>query len=138
MPESARCVALAALANTFGRLKPLLTVALDQSASVVMVSDLDSSDLPPEVEIQPLSAIAEVARWADYLAMDISREALPGLREMLGFSKQARIKRDAQALVLTPMPCGGMGECCVCAVKVRRNWKMACKAGPVFDLNELI
>jgi dihydroorotate dehydrogenase electron transfer subunit len=103
----------------------------------VLVSELNISDLPPEVEIQSVSALAEVARWADYVAIDVPRESLPGLRERLGFSEQAKVPFEAQVLVVTPMPCGGMGECGVCAVTVRRGWKMACKDGPVFDLNEL-
>jgi hypothetical protein len=149
LPMSARRVALVALADTTLRLKPLLGAALEQNASVVLVSDLELPDLPPEVEIQPVSTLAEVARWADYLAIDVERESLPGLRELMGFSGQTRVKFESQAvspwqalgskevLVATPMPCGGMAECGVCAVTVRRGWKMACKDGPVFDLNAL-
>jgi dihydroorotate dehydrogenase electron transfer subunit len=147
LPPSARRVALVSLGETAARLKPLLTSALEQNAALVLVSDLDVSDLPLEVEVQPVSALAEVARWADYLAIDMDRESLPGLREMLGLSRQARATfarpglagwaGEAQALVLTPMPCGGLAECGVCAVTTRRGWKMACKDGPVFDLKEL-
>jgi len=36
-----------------------------------------------------------------------------------------------------PMPCGGLGDCGLCAVDLKRGWKLACKDGPVFDLNEL-
>jgi len=136
--DSARCIALVVLGETYSRLKPLLANALERDVSMVLVSDLDSPDLPLEVEIQPLSRLAEVAQWADYLAMDVPRESLPGLRGMLGLSRQARVKLDAQILVHTPVPCGGMGECGVCAVITRRGWKMACKDGPVFDLNDLI
>ncbi len=148
LPASARRIALAALGETSARLKPLFAVALAQNSSLVLVSDLDLLDLPPEVEIQPVSALAEVARWADFLAIDVARESLPGLREMLGFNNQARVTfarpglagraGEAQVLVVTPMPCGGLAECGVCAVTTRRGWKMACKDGPVFALNELI
>jgi hypothetical protein len=160
LPISARRVALVVLGETPARLRPLLTASLEQSAALVLVSDLDLPDLPPEVEIQPVSALAEVAHWADYLAIDAPRESLPGLRETLGLGKQAKPTfarpglagwaGDAQAvsprrapgpnevLVVTPMPCGGVAECGVCAVTTRRGWKMACKDGPVFDLDELI
>ena len=57
---------------------------------------------------------------------------------MLGLGKQAKVRFEAQVLVLVPMPCGGMGECGVCAVKIQRGWKLACKDGPVFDLEDLI
>lgn len=136
LPPSARCVALAALGETAARLKPLLSVALEQDASVVLVSDLDLPGLPPAVEIQPVVALPEVAAWADYLALDLPRESLPGLREKLGTGGQAAVK--VEALVLTPMPCGGIAECGVCAVPVRHGWKLACKDGPVFDIKLLL
>jgi hypothetical protein len=138
LPASARCVALVSLGDTAARLKPLIPAVLGQGASVVLVSDLDLPGLPPEVEIQPVSALSEVAKWADYLAFDLPRESLPGLRETLGLGEQAKVLFEAQVLVVTPMPCGGLAECGVCAVTVRRGWKMACKDGPVFDLDELI
>jgi hypothetical protein len=147
LPSSARRVALVSLAETSARLKPLLVSTLEQGAALVLVSDLDVPDLPPEVEVQPVSVLAEVAHWADYLAIDVDREFLPGLRELLGLGKQARVMfarsglvgraREAQALAVTSMPCGGLAECGVCAVTTRHGWKMACKDGPVFDLKEL-
>jgi hypothetical protein len=153
LPASARCVALAALGETAARLNPLLAAALGQGASVVLVSDLELPGLPPEVEVRSMAALAEVAKWADFLALDLPRESLPGLREKLGSGSQAEVRfgahpvqaaspsgRDGlrEALVVTPMPCGGMAECGVCAVTARRGWKMACKDGPVFDLDEII
>ena len=138
LPASARCIALVALGETAARLKPLLAGALGQDASVVLVSDLDLPDLPPEVEVQPVSALGNVAQWADYMALDLPRESLPGLREKLGLGGRAGVKFEAQALVVTSMPCGGIAECGVCAISIRRGWKMACKDGPVFDLFEII
>ena len=111
LPISARRIALVSLGETPARLKPLLVTALEQNAALVLVSDLDLPDLPPEVEIQPVSALAEVAHWADYLAIDIARESLPELREMLGLGRQAQVTFEAQALIVTPMPCGGLAEC---------------------------
>jgi hypothetical protein len=144
MPASARYIALVALGETAARMKPLLAVALGQGASVALVSDLDLPDLPPEVEVRPVSALRDVAQWADYMVLDLYRESLPGLREMLGLGehvgarRQAGVRFEAQALIVTPMPCGGIAECGVCAVTARRGWKLACKDGPVFDLTELI
>ena len=137
LPRSAKRVALAPLGKISARLKPLLVAALEQNASVVLVSDLDLSDLPAEIEIQPVSALAEVAYWADYLAIDTPRENLPGLNEKIGLGEQANVNLEAQVLVFTPLPCGGMANCGVCSVTLRHGWKMACKNGPVFDLKEL-
>jgi len=138
LPSSARRVALVPLGETSARLKPLLAAALEQDASVVLVSDMDLSDLPHEIEIQPLTALREITQWADYIALDMPRESLPGLRQMLGLGEQARVQLEAQVLVVTPMPCGGIAECGVCAVTIRHGWKLACKDGPVFDLQALI
>ena len=138
LPSSARRVALVPLGETFARLKPLLVAALEQNASVVLVSDMDLSDLPHEVEIQPLTALREIIQWADYMALDMSRESLPGLRQMLGLGEQSRVQFETQVLVVTPMPCGGIAECGVCAVTIRHGWKLACKDGPVFNLQALI
>jgi len=137
LPDSARRVALIALAESTARLKPLLTMALEQAASVVLVSDLGSTEFPSDVEIQPLSELTDILRWADYIVFDLVRESLPGLGKRLGLSEQAKLKVDAEVLVFTSMPCGGLSECGVCAVTVRYGWKMACKDGPVFKLSEL-
>jgi hypothetical protein len=88
LPISARRVALVVLGETPARLRPLLTASLEQSAALVLVSDLDLPDLPPEVEIQPVSALAEVAQWADYLAIDIVRESLPGCVRRWGLANK--------------------------------------------------
>lgn len=137
MPLSARRVALVALGDTIARLKPLIATALEQNAAVVFVSDLEVPNIPPEVEFQPLSELAEVVQWTDYVALDVPHENLSEIRERLGFGKQAKVLLDAQVLVVAPMPCGGMADCGVCAVTTRRGWKMACKDGPVFNLKEL-
>ena len=138
LPSSARRVALVPLGETSARLKPLLAAALEQDASVVLVSDMDLPDLPHEVEIRPLTALREITPWADYVALDMPRESLPGLRQMLGLGEQVKVRLEAQVLIVTPMPCGGIAECGVCAVKIRHGWKLACKDGPVFDLQTLI
>jgi dihydroorotate dehydrogenase electron transfer subunit len=135
---SEQCVALVAFGDTVARLRPLLAVALERKAAVVLVSDLDVNDVSSEVEIQPLSGLEDVIKWADFLAVDIPREFLPGLREKLGINGHVKLALEAQVLVHSPMPCGRIAECGVCAVPVHRGWKMACIDGPVFDLQELV
>jgi len=137
LPGDARRVALAALDGNPYRLLALLDLALAQGADVTLPGETVPANLPADVETRPLSALPEAAQWADYLALDLARESLPGVLQRLGISGQAGAWKDAQALVVTPMPCGGMASCGVCAVRVRRGWKMACKDGPVFRLGDL-
>jgi hypothetical protein len=42
-----------------------------------------------------------------------------------------------QILIHTSMPCGGIAECGVCALRTEDDWKLICKEGPVFDLREI-
>jgi hypothetical protein len=146
LPMSARRVALVAWDNYSARLLPLMDLAHKQEAAVTLVSGAPPEDLPLLVEVQPFSALDEVLKWADYIAVDVERESLPQLRERFGSGQQARgrigsghfILNEVQVLVSTPMPCGGVAECGVCAVPVKRSWKMACKDGPVFVLNDIL
>jgi len=59
------------------------------------------------------------------------------LREQVGNQNQVIARWGAQVLVRTPVPCGGIAECGVCAVTLKSEWKLACKDGPVFDWGEL-
>lgn len=137
LPATSRKVALVPFGVLADRLKALIRPALGQGAAVVLVADEDMGHLPDEVEIQPLSVLEEVLAWADYVAFDVERGNLPGLRERLEKVKQVSAGREAQVLVLTPVPCGGIAECGVCAVKLKSSPKLACKDGPVFDLREI-
>jgi dihydroorotate dehydrogenase electron transfer subunit len=137
MPATARRIALIAFDDTAARLRGLIRPALKQDASVVLVTDSEGNSLPDDVEVQPLSAMDEVLQWADYVAVDVGRENLPGLRKRLTQRNQIAAVRDAQVLIRTPMPCGGIAECGVCAVTTKSSWKMSCKDGPVFDWKEI-
>ncbi len=137
LPAFARKVALVALDVLPSRLRGLIRPALNQGAAVVFVSDLQVENLPDEVEVQPLSALGDVVAWADYAAFDVTRENLPGWMERLRELKQASTLKEAGILIRTPVPCGGVAECGVCAVVTKSGWKMACKDGPVFALREI-
>jgi len=132
LPAAARFVALAAFGQTPARLLALTGPALAQNAALVLLTDNPPEDLPAAIEISPLSALAETLRWADYLALDAPRSALPALAQAL-----RAYSRDGQALVETPLPCGGLAECGICAVHLRKSYKLACKDGPVFGLKTL-
>jgi len=129
LPSAARKVALFAFDDSSARLRGLIPMALRQNAAVVLLTNAAEEDLPEAVEVQPAQALRDVLQWADFLAIDISRERLPELKKALAGSNLPAI----QILVRAPMPCGCLAECSVCALTSARPWKMICKEGPVFD-----
>jgi dihydroorotate dehydrogenase electron transfer subunit len=137
LPLPARKVGLIAFEVSPARLRGLISSALRQGASVGFVCNSSADHLPDEVEVQPMSALQDIVCWADYLAFDVARENLNLLRERLGKLTQAAAEKESQVLIYTPVPCGGVAECGVCAVTLKSTWKLACKDGPVFDLREL-
>ncbi len=138
VPAKARRIALAAYDDAPVRFQGLVTKASAHNTEMVILTDVIPSGLPESVEVQPIQAILEVIRWADYLAMDAARENWPALRMILE-PEMARLKKiEAQVLIRTAMPCGGMAECGVCALEARGGWRMVCKEGPVFNLKELV
>jgi dihydroorotate dehydrogenase electron transfer subunit len=136
-PGSARRVALAALDGAPACLRGLIRPALKQEAAIVLVCDGEVGNLPDEVEVQPSSSLEEAMAWADYAVFDVRRENLPQWREKFGMWKQALVGRAAEVLVRTPIPCGGIAECGVCAVNVKSGWRFGCKDGPVLRLDEI-
>ncbi len=138
LPASARKVGLVAFENSPARLKGLIWPALNQEAAVVLVCNSMPDSLPDDVEVHPFSALQEIVEWADYLACDVRRENLNQLRERLGKLKQLPAKGEAQILIHTSIPCGGVADCGICAVKLKSDWKLACKEGPVFDWREVV
>lgn len=143
LPPGARRVALADLDETPSRLMGLVSQALHQGAAVTLFQSgkpdqLAELHLPISVEVYPLDAFSDALAWADYLAFDLPLRLLPAARAMLHINRDTRLPDPAQALIYTPMPCFGLAECGVCAVKSRSaGWLLACKDGPVFDLNAL-
>ncbi|MEW5872687.1 MAG: hypothetical protein AB1894_25730 [Chloroflexota bacterium] len=140
LPIGVRRLALAALGETEARLLPLLHQALEGEAAVALFSDLPLHRLPAAVEVHPLDELPEAFHWADFLALDLPLPALPALRQRLGLANELdHLPCPAQALILAPMPCGGMGACGACSLPGRgRHWKLACQDGPVFELDELL
>jgi dihydroorotate dehydrogenase electron transfer subunit len=135
LPTRAARVALATFTPSAGALLPLLDFALKHSAAVTLLSDHLPAQIPPRVEILPLSALPQAALWAGYLALHLTRADLQTrLPALLPPPYPAGF---AQALLQTEMPCGGMAECGVCALRTRRGVRLICKDGPVFDLREI-
>jgi hypothetical protein len=138
LPPVARRVALAAFGATSSRLLALLEPALAQKAAIVLLTDTPLAGLPPAIEIFPLTALAETTQWADYLALAAPRAAIPVIQNILKPTSQPFNPGYAtEILIETPLPCGGVGECGICAVRTRKSYSLACKDGPVFDLKTL-
>lgn len=137
LPAGARKVALAALGCGPERLLPLARLALAQDAAVALYSADIPGGLPSEVEILPVEQVADALDWADYLALDLAPGWQAGWRNSLGLRDGQKLPFYGQALVRTPIACSGIGDCGVCAVRTREGWSLACKDGPVYDLEVL-
>jgi dihydroorotate dehydrogenase electron transfer subunit len=138
VPVAARKIALIALNGSPAYLHGLIPLALKREMETVLLCNSPVSGLPEDVEVQPLQAFDEICKWADFIAIDIARETLNQLKEMTSKLWQVSAVREAQVLIHTPMPCGGLAECGVCAVGAHHDWKMACREGPVFVLKDIL
>jgi hypothetical protein len=137
LPVTARKIALIAFDDVPARVLGLVSLGLKQNAEIVLVTNFQQDDLPEVVEVQPLKGLGETLQWADYAAVDVSRENLNQLREMLVGKDHFTVKVEAQVLVRAPMPCGALADCGVCALSLHHEWKMVCKDGPVFALRDI-
>ena len=140
LPSFARRVGLVPYQVSPMRLLALVSTALEQSAEVAMFYDFDlHGDLldrmPSQVEVLPLAALLDNLDWPDYLAIDLEAATLDQFSDL--FSPQDN-QLDGEVLVRTAMPCRGLGECGVCAIKTRRSWHLACVDGPVFPIREVL
>lgn len=137
LPASARKIALISFDGTPARLRGLIQPALRQKASVVFLGETGADQLPDEVEVLSLSALDEILEWADTIALDVRRADLDELRESLKGKNRSSALKEAQVLIQTAMPCGGLAECGVCALTTESDWKLICREGPVFHWREL-
>jgi hypothetical protein len=137
LPLAARRVALAAWQQPATSLPALVNLALAQDANVVWYSNHLPEWLPPSVEVLSPESLPEVWGWADYLALECRLDYLSHLARTLNIVSNDRLACTTEILVHTPLTCGGMAECGVCAVRTKQGVKLACKDGPVFDLEQL-
>jgi dihydroorotate dehydrogenase electron transfer subunit len=138
IPLTSRKVALIAFDELPSRLHGLIPLALKSGIETVLLCNSPVAELSEDVEVQPLQALNEICKWADFIALDIARENLNQLKEKIFGQWQLSAVREAQVLIRTPMPCGGLAECGVCAVGFYHDWQMACKDGPVFILKDVM
>ncbi|MGD0708857.1 MAG: hypothetical protein ABSA51_10435 [Anaerolineaceae bacterium] len=142
LPAGARHVVLASLTDHGSRLALLVEAALSQEApaqeiSIVFCSDSPASGFPSAVEMLPLESLLDLLAWADFFALDAAGDQVSSIRKLLHLQPGQRCPVPVQVLVRTPLACGGLAECGLCAVNTRHGWKLACEDGPVFELDEL-
>jgi dihydroorotate dehydrogenase electron transfer subunit len=138
LPMDVQRLALIALGETNARLLPLATNSLTDNLNITLFSDAALKQLPSSMEAYPLSDLQDSISWADFVAVDVPLENLDQLVEYFSIVSQGLSSPRGQVLVQTSMPCSTFGECGVCAVKVKRSWRLACKDGPVFDLQAVL
>jgi hypothetical protein len=139
LPRPLHRLALACFGEGVDRLLPLAALALEERSAVAIFSNVTIPKLPLAVEVNPLSALPEAVPWADFLALDLPLERLSELQSQLGLGEDDPIPTiQTQALITTPMPCGGIAECGACALPSGKTWKLTCKDGPVFALKDLL
>ncbi len=138
LPAGVKRLALAALGETAARLMPLARQVLSAGGDVTLFADFPILAIPSALEFYPLAALPEALSWADFLAVDLPLSDLSHLHDRLGLLPGTPLPCPGQALVLSPMPCGGLASCGACALPVRRGWKLACEDGPVFELVGLL
>lgn len=137
-PADAQRLALIAFGNTNARLLPLASVTKSDRYRVTLFSDATLAKLPPDLEAYPLRELGEFLSWADFFAIDVALEEIESLTEHFENIFQDQSSMRGQVLIHTSIPCGGLADCGVCAVKVKKSWKFTCKDGPVFDLRDLL
>ncbi len=140
LPTSVQRIGLLPFGVSPFRLLTLVKPALTQNAAIILFINPQQrneflSFVPSQVEVVPLTAIKDNLDWLDYLALDADLKDLHMLSNVFDPTPHTFI---GQVLLRTPMPCHGVGECGVCSVKTQHGWRLVCKDGPVFPLEEVI
>jgi len=122
---------LLVIASSLDRLAALVEAALGRGLAVTVLTPRSAELLPPAVEIHRGPLSAELALWADVVALDVADPAARAarLRELA----PSRGPDYVQALATLPLPCG-VGACQACWVHLphANARKLACIEGPVF------
>lgn len=139
LPPLTRRVALTTLDHyNMNRLMPLAEAALISRAEVSVFTNQALSDLAPEIEVLPLEEIGQVMDWADYLAVVLKPGQVNAFHNRLQLNAGRKTSFAAEIMVEIPMICDESSGCGVCAVYTSRGWRLACKDGPVFALDDLL
>jgi dihydroorotate dehydrogenase electron transfer subunit len=135
-PSIAGKITLLALEPSLSdRLYALMLQSLSRGLAVAWVADTLPEQFPPQVELLEVSDLLEAVTWSDYTAAAVT---LTGLGTLLNkFDRHPELKKKVDVLLDSPMVCGN-ARCGVCAVETKKGWKLACKDGPVFNLEEVL
>lgn len=130
-----RAAHLLLVAASPARLFSLLSAALEHRFAVTLLLPPDAPlpDLPPHVEIHRGPLTADLAAWADVIALDVPDPAA-WVREIRAL-RLGPPTGFIQALITPTLPCG-VGACQACWVETDHAYarKLACVDGPVFQL----
>ena len=125
-----------------GRLMALVNTDRNQNVDIVMAGDFISNpvitrDIPANVELAKLENLDDLFSWADFIALDVPSYRIQELSRILQTTSTKVPRGDMQVLIHTSMPCAGIAECGICAVKTVKGYKLACQDGPVFNLKDI-
>ncbi len=137
LPPGTRRLAVLSLDSPPWRLMPLIRRVLHSGGEAALFAAPSPRDvpLPAALEALPPASLPEALQtWCDYWAADLPLARLSDLPAYLGASRPAA---EGEALVATPMPCGGLAACGVCALP-GSGLRLACKDGPVFPWRALL
>jgi dihydroorotate dehydrogenase electron transfer subunit len=137
-------------AATAGALLPLAGPLLDRGGRVTVLMQSEAASPPPirdtlplavelhvEAKVNLLAALGGLSAWADQIALCLPAADLSGVARTLRASRFRLDVGFAQALVITPLPCG-CGACLACLTPLANGgFTRACVHGPVFDLTRL-
>ena len=123
---------LLVIASSLERLAPAVEAALRRGLAVTVLTPRSAELLPADVEIHRGPLNAELAVWADVVALDVVDPAARAAR--LRALAPDRGENYVQALHQPPLPCG-VGACQACWVQLAHanTRKLACVDGPVFS-----
>ncbi len=142
VPQKSKKVALIAWDHHPNRLLYLMQTCLSTQKEVLLVwdeykQDSDFRSIPDDVEILSQQNLADAIQWADYLALDCPLDRVHELAPHHSLLVAKSKVNPVQVLLSTAMPCLGLAECGVCATRLKKEFKLVCKDGPVFNFLDL-
>ena len=143
LPSGVNLVFIVSSKPDISRLKPVAELAIAKGLSVsLFVEKFEPgywhNGLPAAIEIQALSDLSGGVSQPGFFAAEVDASNHPSVSELVSRQIPKILHQcQGQVLVRTAMPCIGIAECGVCAIKTKKGWRYACKDGPVFSFEDL-